>query len=194
MDQYITATAIRAFREKQGITQAELAQRLCVSDKTVSKWETGRGLPDITLLEPLAAALKVSLTELFSGQNISNTNRGGNLLRSCLYVCPVCGNIIHTTGAAQINCCGISLPVLEVEPFDADHRPVIEPVEDEWFVTVPHDMTKQHYISFLALASGDRLQLVKLYPEGNAEARFKRRGHGILYAYCNRHGLMKMTL
>ena len=194
MDRYITGETIRALREKQGMTQAALAGKLCVSDKAVSRWETGRGLPDIALLEPLAAALKVSLTELFTGQCVSNLNRSANLLRSCLYVCPVCGNIIHTTGAAQVSCCGITLPPAEAEPFDEAHAPVIAPVEDEWFVTVPHEMTKQHYISFLALVTGDRLQLVRLYPEGNAEARFVRRGHGILYAYCNHHGLMKQKI
>lgn len=194
MDRYVTGGVIRAFREKMGMTQSELAQRLNVSDKTVSKWETGRGLPDITLLEPLAAALQVSLTELFSGTDIVNANRGGNLLRSRLYVCPVCGNVIHSLGDAVISCCGITLPPLEAEAFDDAHRPAVEPVEDEIFVSVDHEMTKQHYISFLALVNGDRMQLVKLYPEGNAETRFKKRGRGILYAYCNRHGLMKTTI
>jgi len=190
MDSYITGKAIKGFREKRGITQLQLAEQLNVSDKTVSKWETGRGLPDITLLEPLACALGVSLTELFSGSPIDNLNRSANMLKSCIYVCPVCGNIIHTCGEAQINCCGIELIKLEAEPFDEAHTPVIENVEDEIFVSIPHDMTREHYISFIALVNGDRFDMVKLYPEGNAEARFKRRGHGRLYAYCNRHGLM----
>ena len=194
MDQYITGNAIRAFREKKQLTQAELAAKLCVSDKTVSKWETGRGLPDISLIEPLASALGISLTELFSGEAVLNLNRSANLMRSCFYVCPVCGNIIHTTGAAQISCCGITLPPLEAEEFDEAHTPVIEKVEDEYFVVIPHEMSKEHYISFLAKVTGDRLEMVKLYPEGNAEARFKLRGRGMLYAYCNRHGLMKCRI
>lgn len=112
MDRYITGQSIKAFRERQKLTQAHLAELLCVSDKTISKWETGRGLPDVTLLEPLAKALKVSLTELFSGIDIENLNRSANMLRCCLYVCPVCGNIVHSTGAAQVSCCGITLPPL----------------------------------------------------------------------------------
>lgn len=192
MDSYITGKAIKGFREKRGLTQLQLAEALCVSGKTVSKWETGRGLPDITLLEPLAAALGVSITELFSGNAIDNLNRCANMLKSCVYVCPVCGNIIHTCGEAQINCCGIELIRLEAESFDPEHAPVIENVEDEIFVSIPHEMTRGHYISFIAIANGDRFDMVKLYPEGNAETRFKRRGHGIMYAYCNRHGLMSV--
>lgn len=56
MDHYVTGGVIRALREKKKLTQAALSDKIGVSDKAVSKWETGRGLPDITLLEPLGAA------------------------------------------------------------------------------------------------------------------------------------------
>lgn len=194
MDHYITGPAIKAQRERCGMTQAQLAEQLCVSDKTISKWETGRGLPDITLLEPLAAALHVSLPELLSGEVITNQNRAANLLRSQLYVCPVCGNILHTTGAAGISCCGVALPPLEAEAPDDAHTPRIEELEHELYVTLPHEMTKTHYISFIAYVTGDRFELVRLYPEGDAAARFFRRGHGLLYWYCNRHGLFSQRV
>ena len=154
MENYVTGTAIRTRREQLGITQQQLADRLAVSNKTISKWENGRGLPDITLLEPLAAELKISLPELLAGEQIVNANRSANLLRSCIYVCPVCGNVIHAMGQAMISCCGVTLP----------------------------------------LSQGDRFNMVKLYPEGNAEARFFTRGHGILYWYCNHHGLFMKHL
>ncbi|MBQ3094009.1 MAG: helix-turn-helix domain-containing protein [Clostridia bacterium] len=191
MNTYITGHTVRRLREKKGMTQAELAAQLGVSDKAVSKWETAKGLPDITLIEPLAAALGVSVTELLSGQPVQNQNRSANLLRSKFYVCPLCGNILHATGDAVVHCCGISLPPLEAEDIDDDHTVTVEPIEDEYFVTVRHEMNKTHYISFMAYVTGDRLQLVKLYPEGNAETRFSLRGAGVLYLYCNRHGLMK---
>ena len=130
MNAYITGAAIRALREKQHLTQSQLAEKLCVSDKTVSKWETGRGLPDITLLEPLAAACGVSLAELLSGAPVSNTNVSANMLRSVFYVCPVCGNILHSTGPAVMSCHGIILPPLEAEDSAA---PDIQPVEDEYY-------------------------------------------------------------
>lgn len=191
MDHYITGAAIRTLRERRGLTQAQLAEQLCVSDKTISKWETARGLPDITLLEPLAEALRVSLPELLSGEVITNANRSANLLRSRLYVCPVCGNVLHATGAAAVSCCGVSLPPLEAEAPDPAHTAEITQTEGEFYVRIPHAMTKTHYISFLAYLTGDRFELVRLYPEGDAAARFFRRGHGKLLWYCNRHGLFE---
>ena len=191
MNTYITGAAIRAMREGKGLNQNELAQILGVTPKAVSKWETGKGLPDISLLQPLAAALDTSVIELMNGTPIVNRNRSANLLRTKFYVCPVCGNVIHAVGDALISCCGITLPPLEAEPFDDDHRITIEKVEDEQFITVHHHMTKAHFISFLAFVTSDRIQFVKLYPEGNAETRMQLRGRGYLYACCNRHGLMK---
>ena len=194
MDTYVTGAAIKQLREAKGLTQAELADRIGVSSKTVSKWETAKGLPDITLLEPLAGALDVSVMELMSGQTISNKNVSCNMMRSKIYVCPICGNIIHSTGEAVISCCGILLPVLEAEEVDEHHSISIENVEDEQFVTVHHDMTKSHYISFVAYATSDRFWMTKLYPEGNAETRFQFRGRGYLYIYCNKHGLMRQKV
>ena len=194
MNTYVTGSTIRQLREAKGLTQAELAGTLSVSAKTISKWETAKGLPDISLLEPLAAALGVSVLELMQGEPIINRNRAANLLRSKLYVCPFCGNVLHATGQAVVSCCGITLPALDIaEAEDADehHQLTVERVEDELFVTLHHPMEKNHYISFLAYLTGDKLQLVKLYPEGDASARFSLRGAGVLYFYCNCHGLMK---
>ena len=191
MNTYVTAQTIKRLREAKGMTQAQLAEQIGISDKTVSKWETSRGLPDISLMEPLAAALGVSVMELMSGEPVINRNISGNILRSKFYVCPVCGNVIRATGDAVISCCGITLPPLEAEEVDEAHEVTIENVEDEIFVTVHHEMTKTHFISFLAHLTSDRVQFVKLYPEGNAETRLQRRGRGYLYYYCNQHGLFK---
>ena len=189
MNTYVTGTTIRQLREKRNLTQLELAEMIGVSSKTVSKWETGKGLPDISLLQPLAQALGISLIELMNGEPIINKNTSANMLRCKFHVCPVCGNVIHSTGNALISCCGITLPPLEAEEPDEDHGITIETVEDEHFITVHHPMTKEHFISFIAFVTSDRIQLVKLYPEGNAETRLQLRGMGYLYWYCNRHGL-----
>jgi len=194
MNNYVTGTAIKHLRERKNMTQAALAEKLGVSPKTISKWETAKGLPDISLLDTIAFALDVSVLELLSGDPVVNRNVSGNMLRSRFYCCPVCGNVIHTMGEAILSCCGITLPPLEAEELDPTHELVIEPVEDEQFVTVRHEMTKSHHISFLAHVTTDRLQLVKLYPEGNAQCRFQIRGRGYLYLYCNRHGLMRQKL
>ena len=191
MNSYITGPAIKRFREERKLTQAQLAEKIGVSDKAVSKWETGKGLPDISLVEPLAKSLGVSVMELMNGEQIVNRNTGCNVLRSKFYVCPLCGNVIHSMGNSLISCCGITLPALEAEEGDGDHTVNIEVVEDEHFITIPHPMTKQHYISFAAFVTTDRIQMVKFYPEGNAETRMQLRGFGTLYWYCNRHGLYK---
>ena len=194
MNTYVTGLTIKQLREKQRLTQAQLAEKIGVSSKTVSKWETGKGLPDITLLRPLAQALGISLIELMNGEHITNRNISANMLRCKFYVCPLCGNIIHSTGSAVISCCGITLPPLEAEEADGDHSITVENVEDEHFITVHHPMTKDHFISFVAFVTSDRIQLVKLYPEGNAETRLQLRGMGRLYYYCNRHGLFQKKL
>ena len=194
MDSYITGSAIKNLREKKQITQAELADKLCVSSKAVSKWETGKGLPDINLIEPLSAALGVSVMELMSGDAVINQNISSNILRSKFYVCPLCGNIIRTMGDAVVSCCGITLPSLEAEEIDSDHEIKLTKVEEEYFVKINHDMTKKHYISFVAHLTSDRVQFVKFYPEGNAETRLNLRGGGYLYIYCNKHGLMRKKL
>ena len=194
MNTYVTGSAIKRLRETKQLTQSELADQLGVSSKTISKWETAKGFPDISLIEPLSKALGISIPELLSGEQIINHNISCNMLRTKFYACPICGNIIHASGDAMISCCGITLPALEAEDPDDSHQPLLLPVEDEQFITVHHEMTKEHYLSFAAVVTSDRIQLVKFYPEGNAEARFKRRGHGILYIYCNRHGLMKQKI
>lgn len=194
MDNYVTGQAIKTLREKKGITQSQLADILGISSKAVSKWETAKGLPDITLIEPLAKALSVSVMELISGDTVVNKNISSNILRSKFYVCPICNNIISSVGNAVISCCGITLPPLEAEEIDQNHQLTIEKVEDEHFVTVKHSMTKEHYISFIAYLTSDRVQFVKLYPEGNAETRLNFRGGGYLYIYCNKHGLMKKKI
>ncbi len=189
MNNYVTGAVIRRLREGRKLTQEELAERLGVSGKAVSKWETGRGFPDVSLLEPLAQALRISVIELLSGEDITNRNLSANMAKGKFYVCPICGNAIRSVGEAVVSCCGITLPPCEAESAGDEHPIRAEIVEDEYYVTVDHPMTKTHYISFLAAVSDQRVQFVKLYPEGGAEARFKMDRVTKLYAYCNRHGL-----
>ena len=192
MNSYIKGEVIKTLREKNKMTQSELAEKIGVTDKAVSKWETGRGLPDITLIEPIAKALGLSVGELFAGEQIINNNVVSNMKKAQLYVCPICGNVIQSTGDAAISCCGVTLPALEAEECDETHQIKVETVEDEYYVSVEHPMTKEHYISLLIYRTGERIETVKLYPEGNAECRFFRRGRGEVFAYCNRHGLFKI--
>ena len=194
MNKYVNGTMIKRLREGRNMTQSQLAERLNVSDKAISKWETGRGYPDISLIEPLAEALRVSVIELFSGEDVVNTNRSFNMLRMKLRVCPICGNIIQSTGEAVVSCCGLVLPAMEAEPEDDSHLLQVERVEDEYYITISHEMSKTHYISFILALQDDGYEIKKLYPEGNAEARFKiSRTKAFMY-YCNQHGLFKASV
>ena len=194
MNQYVTGAIIKELRDKNHMTQAELAEKLFVSDKTVSKWENGKGYPDVSMLEPIANVFGVSVAELLAGKAVSNVNISANMMRSKFYVCPICGNVIHSMGEAVIHCHGVLLTPQQAEETDEKHMIFIEGVEDEYFVRIEHDMTKKHYISFVAALAPDRIQMVKLYPEGNAEARFQTRGVRQLVFYCNRDGLFSINV
>ena len=163
MNQYVTGAMIRELREKNYLTQSELAEKLCVSDKTISKWENAKGYPEISLLEPIAKVFGISVAELISGNAVSNGNISANMLRSKFYVCPICGNSIHSMGEAVISCHGVQLTPAQAEETDEKHRMFIECVEDEYYVRIAHEMTKTHYISFAAALSPDYIQMVKFY-------------------------------
>ncbi|MCR4594461.1 MAG: helix-turn-helix domain-containing protein [Clostridiales bacterium] len=194
MNQYVTGAFIKRLREKKKMTQKELAEIINVSEKAVSKWETGRGYPDITLIKPLASALGVSVTELFAGQDVVNTNISSDILKAKIYVCPICGNIIVSSGESVVSCCGISLPPLESEEADDEHKCSIEYIEDEIYLSLAHDMSKEHYISFIIALKDSGYEVKKLYPEGPADARFKRSEIRKILYYCNRHGLFEMKI
>ena len=194
MNQYVTGAVIKELRQKNSMTQVQLADRLGVSDKTVSKWETGKGYPDITLLEPIAQAFRVSVAELLSGSPVQNANVSANMLRSQFYVCPICGNVIHSIGEAAITCHGVLLQPEMAEESDEQHKIFIEKAEDEYYVRVQHEMTKTHYISFIAAVSSERIQLVKRYPEEEAEARFKMQGVRKIFFFCNKDGLFSLDV
>jgi DNA-binding XRE family transcriptional regulator len=194
MDRYVTGAVIRRLRESKGLTQEELAGRIFVSGKAVSKWETGQGFPDISLLEPLSKALGISVIELLSGESISNRNISSNMTKCKIYVCPVCGNVIQSAGEAVISCCGITLPACRPEPADEEHGISAQISDDEYCVTVNHPMEKGHFISFIAAVSDNGIQFIRLYPEGSALARFRISRVKIIYAYCNRHGLFEIKI
>ena len=192
IDNYITGSVIKSLREKKGLTQEALAEKIFVSAKAVSKWETGRGFPDISLLERLSSALDISVIELLSGNCIENSNRTAKMTKSKIYVCPICANAIFATGETLISCHGIALPAQEAEEADSAHKATIEEVEDEYFLHIEHEMTKEHYISFAAAISDNAVQFVKFYPEQEAECRFKRNRVKRIIYYCNQHGLFSL--
>ncbi|MBQ0083420.1 MAG: helix-turn-helix domain-containing protein [Clostridiales bacterium] len=194
MNNYITGAMIKRLREEKGLTQSALADLLGVSGKAVSKWETGKGYPDISLIEPIAKILGISVIELMAGNETKNLNRSFNMKRIKIYVCPVCGNIITAVGDVVVSCCGITLPCLEPEEADGEHLLIVSDSEDEYYVTLNHEMSKEHYISFIIAVKDDRADIYKLYPESAAEARFKKNKTEYFYFYCKKHGLFKQKI
>lgn len=184
-------------RKERGMTQRQVAAHLNVSDKAVSKWERGQGCPDVSLLGELATLFDVQVEQILQGHMACNSRDAGNLLRTRFYVCPCCGNVIHTTGKAEVACCGRRLAVLEAKPADSRHAAAVEDSDGGCYLTFIHEMTKEHYISFVAYIASDRLLLVKLYPEqeaavilpGARSAELLRKRGRKLYYYCSAHGL-----
>jgi len=191
VDSYVTGSIIKTLRLKKGLTQKELADRINISEKAISKWETGKGLPDISLLESLAKALDISVVELFNGEEIINSNKTANMLKLKFYVCPICGNVITSIGEGVFSCCGNNLIIQEAE---VDDDLGIEKMDGGLFVHKKYEMTKENYISFFAYVSSDKFQFVKMYPEQNAEVMFRSVGHGIIYYYNNKEGLFKKRI
>lgn len=189
MDCSKTGKIIFELRKEKGMTQKQLADAINISDKTVSKWERGLGCPDVSLLGELSEVLEVNVEKLLGGCLDKNETDGGNMKKLKFYVCPECGNIMTSTGKSEISCCGRKLSELTAAKADENHGVKIEATDDESYVVFDHEMTKQHFISFVAYSTCDRLTMVRLYPEQNAEVRFPRLRGGRLYFYCNEHGL-----
>ncbi len=180
---------IRKLRLEKGLTQKQLADKMNISDKAVSKWERGLGCPEVSLLAQLSDLLDVNTQILLSGELGVNDFVGGNMKKAKYYVCPVCHNITFCTGNAEISCCGRKLDEQAPKKADETEKLNVEVIEDEWFITSDHPMTKEHYISFIAFAWGDRVQIIKQYPEWDMQQRLQKRGHGMLIWYCTEHGL-----
>ena len=189
MDQMKTGMLIRMLRQRHQMTQLQLAERIGVSDKAVSKWERGRGAPDISLLPALSEALGVDTKALLRGDLEENEMTNGNLKNMRFYVCPDCGNLLTSTDGGTISCCGKGLEPLPVQEAAEEDRLDISVSDGEWYVTGGHAMERGHHISFLAFLTGDTLVMKKLYPEWGLEVRLPYFAHGTLLWYCTRHGL-----
>ena len=189
MDNVKIGNLINKLRKEKGMTQLQLAERLHISDKTVSKWERGQGCPDVSLLTDLSRVFGVDLEKLLSGQLDTNEETGGNMKKLNFYVCPECGNVITAMTDAGISCCGKKLQPLEAVKAQEGEKLSVENIENDYYISSDHPMLKEHYISFVALLTGDTLTLKKQYPEWDLQVRIPGRAHGKLLWYCTEHGL-----
>ncbi|MCI9598195.1 MAG: helix-turn-helix domain-containing protein [Firmicutes bacterium] len=194
MDTKKIGSEIAELRKAKGWTQRQLAEQLHVTDKAVSKWETGQGCPDISLLGVLSEVMEVSLENLLEGDISPNERDRGNMKRMKFYICPICGTVLTATGQAEITCCGRKLSALAAKPVDEGHQPTVEFIENDYYVAFDHPMTKEHYLAFAAWVTYDQMLLMRLYPEQDAEVRFPKIKKGKLYIYCNQDGLWEVRL
>ncbi len=189
MDCIKVGKLIQKLRKEKSMTQKQLADKMSISDKTISKWERGLGCPDVSLLNELSEILKVNIDKILSGEMDCNMPDGGNMKRIKFYACPTCGNITTSLGKAEISCCGRKLMPLAPKKCDEEHNIKIENIDNELYITFSHEMTKQHFISFIAYATYDRVFFVKLYPEQGGEVRLPLGYSGKILLFCNNHGL-----
>ena len=180
---------IYELRREKNMTQKQVAELMNISDKTISKWERGLGCPDVSLLLGLSNIFGVSIEGILSGEINLNELSGGNMKNIKFYVCDKCGNLITSTSEAAISCCGKKMEAEVAKKAEEGHKLNVESIENEFFITTEHEMKKEHYITFVAHVKGDRVQIVKQYPEWNMQFRLNQVGRGKLYFYCINHGL-----
>ncbi|TCL60498.1 helix-turn-helix protein [Kineothrix alysoides] len=182
-------------RREKGMTQKQLADAMHISDKAISKWERGMGCPDVSLLQELSGILEVNIEKILLGDLEPNSAEAGNMKKVKFYVCPTCANIITSAGEAQISCCGRKLTALVPQKAQGAHSLNVETVEEDYYITFSHEMSKEHFLNFIAFVTLDKILLIRLYPEQSGEVRFpKLRGRGTLYFGCSRHGLWEEKL
>ena len=165
MDQIKTGALIRQLRLSAGLTQKQLAEKVNVSDKAVSKWECGNGAPDVSLLADLAEVFGTDVNTLLSGSKDINESEKGDMKKIRFYVCKDCGGIMTSTSEASVSCCGNRLSPIVPKKAEGDDVLKTEVIDGELFVTADHEMTKQHYISFVAYVCDSTVMMFRQYPE-----------------------------
>lgn len=194
MDQVKTGLLIRKLRTDSGLTQKQLAERICVSDKAVSKWETGCGCPDVSLLSALADVFSVDVQVLLNGCINKNESEKGNMKKMSFFVCGHCGNIITASSDAAVSCCGTKLSALIPRKAQQDELLNVEDIGGELLVSSDHVMSKEHFISFVAYLSDSSLMMFRQYPEWGVNVTLPAFRSGKLVWYCNKCGLLYQEL
>lgn len=191
MDCSKVGALIIKLRKERNLTQKEIAEKMNISDKTISKWERGLGCPDVSLLGELSSILGVNIEKILIGDLEEKNPDGGNMKKIKFYVCNTCGNVLMSTSQAEISCCGRKLNSLPVQEQSESHKINVSEIENDYYITMDHEMTKKHFISFIAFVDYDKVIIKKLYPEQEMEARIPKIGYGKIYVFCNEHGLLE---
>lgn len=194
MDNIKIGNLIYQLRKEKNMTQLQLAEKLGISDKAVSKWERGLGSPDLSIMPKLSEILGVDLEKLLTGEMPPKKTVNGNMKRMLFYVCPDCGNMITAMADANISCCGKIMTAIKPQKSDERHKLNVEIIETDYYLTTAHPMERDHYITFVALITADGLTMKKLYPQWDMQARIPFRKHGRLVWHCTKDGLFYMDI
>jgi len=194
MDTSKVGKLILQLRKERGMTQQNVADALNISNKTVSKWERGLGCPDVSLWAELSDILDADIRKILAGDMKPNPADNGNVSKLRFYLCPDCGGVLTSTGAASVFCCGRKLAPLIPSPAEKEHKLAVEFADGGYYITADHGMEKAHYLKFAAYVSADTTLFCRLYPEQDAAFRLPILGRGKLYIYCTKHGLFVQTL
>ena len=189
-----TGQIIKQLRTEKHWTQKQLAERIHVSDKAVSKWERGHGCPDVSVLLALSQTLDTDMQILLSGVFTKKESEKGNMKNLKFYICPTCGNIITATSGVDVICCGSKLTAAEPQKAQAEEQLTVEETDGTLFISSDHPMTKAHFISFVAFVNDSTAILCKQYPEWNLQASLPLYRFGRLVWYCTQHGLFDQDI
>ena len=190
-----TGSLIRSLRIKKGLTQKELAQMICVTDKAVCKWEKGRGCPNITLISQLSKVLEVDIQSILQGYLDKNKKIGENMNHLKFYKCPTCGNLVTSIKSVELSCCGNKLsPVSAQTRSEPEYQPVIQEFDGQYSIKFNHPMTKSDYISQVIVVRYDQSMTVNLYAESEAIITIPQVRGIRLFVITNKSELIAVTV
>ena len=190
-----TGNLIRSLRIKKGLTQKELAQMICVTDKAVCKWEKGRGCPNITLISQLSKVLEVDIQSILQGYLDKNKKIGENMNHLKFCKCPTCGNLVTSIKSVELSCCGNKLsPVSAQTRSDPEYQPVIQEFDGQYSIKFNHPMTKSNYISQVIVVRYDQIMTVNLYAESEAIITIPQVRGIRLFVITNKSELIAVTV
>ena len=194
MDLKRCADTIKTLRKRAGLTQVQLAEGIGVSSKTVSKWETGRGFPDVGIIQELAKVLNTTSDVLLCGNAKTNTKKTKDMKKLSVYHCLICNSLVYKIGNGNLSCCGNLLEAENAKEVDDEHRIEIESIEEDYYIRIDHQMTKNHYIEFVSYVAYNKMEMILLYPEQEPAVRIPKMYGGKFYFYCTKDGLFEFKI
>jgi len=176
---------LKAFRRSHKMTQKEFAERIRVSDKTVSAWERGDRHISAEMLTKVLRNFDISPDDFFlTEEEISDDFH--------FYICPKCDNIAIMHKKSKIFCCGIEMQKVQWNPSENSISAKTKIKNDFLYATFMHEMNYNHYIQFVALVKKNGFEIYVMNPGDSPEVCFNFRKRGRLFAYCNVHGLSEI--